>query len=96
MYSVVRIFEGDTYATTVDPEVGRARLGELWAAPGFVTLVAIKGDDGALVTVEIFETIADLRIAEADARRADLLRGPGDRPVRARTISGEIVFQRGL
>jgi len=96
MYSVVRIFEGDGQPVSHGPEVAPARVGDLSEADGLVTLLAIKGDDGALVTVEIFETLEDLRIAQADAGRADPVLPSEDRPACARTISGEIVFQRGL
>jgi len=96
MYSIVRIFEGDGHPASDGPAVAPARVGDLFGAAGLVTLLAIKGDDGALVTVEIFETADDLRIAQADTSRADPLLPFEDPPARTRTISGEIVFQRGL
>jgi len=96
MYSVVRIFEGAGSPASDGPEVAPTGVADLCGSAGFVTLLAIRGDDGALVTVEIFETLDDLRIAEADARRARSPLPAEDGPACARTISGEIVFQRGL
>jgi hypothetical protein len=96
MYSLVRIFEAGRDLASEVPEAARARVEALDAAAGFVTLLAIRGDDGALVTVEIFETLDDMRVAqEAVVRDARLSPSPpGSWP--GKTITGEIVFQRGL
>jgi len=90
MYSVVRIFDGEESFASSIPQVVRDRVGALGEVAGFVTLLAIRGDDGAVVTVEIFETLEDLRAAW-DRHGASETSHNG-----TRTISGEIVFQRGL
>lgn len=96
MYSVVRILEGGGDPTSDVPEAARARVEAMGRVAGFVTLLAIKGDDGALVTVEIFETLDDMRTAQRASGRDVRLSPSEDRPRADRTISGEIVFQRGL
>jgi hypothetical protein len=96
MFSVVRIFEGGGYTASDVPETARARVEALGRTTGFVTLLAIKGDDGALLTVEIFETLDDMRAAQKAAGRDALLSPSEGGPEGARTIAGEIVFQRGL
>lgn len=96
MYAVVRILEGGNHAAVDVPEAARGLVEAPGGTTGLVTLLAIKGDDGALVTVEIFETLDDLRVAEGAAGR-DTRRSPAeDGSEGGRTISGEIVFQRGL
>jgi len=96
MYAVVRIFEGGGDPASDVPEAVRARVEAMGVAAGFVTLLAIQGDEGALVTVEIFETLGDLRAAERAAGRAGRPSPSEDGPEGDRTITGEIVFQRGL
>jgi len=96
MFSVVRIFEGGGHTASDVPETARARVEALGRTTGFVTLLAIKGDDGALLTVEIFETRDDMRAAQRAAVRDALLSPSEGGPEGARTIAGEIVFQRGL
>jgi hypothetical protein len=96
MYSVVRIFEGGGLTAANAPETARANVEALARTTGFVTLLAIKGDDGALLTVEIFETLEDMRAAQGTAGRDALLSPSEGGPGGARTIAGEIVFQRGL
>ena len=96
MYSVVRIFEAGGHTASDVPETARAHVEALDRTTGFVTLLAIKGEDGVLLTVEIFETLGDMRAAQAAAGR-DALPSPfGGGPDGVRTIAGEIVFQRGL
>jgi hypothetical protein len=96
MYSVVRIFEADGSPAPSGPDGAPSRADELSAATGFVTLLAIRGDDGSLVTVEIFETLHDLTAAlEGAGGLAHRWPAPAG-PERGRTITGEIVFQRGL
>lgn len=96
MYSVVRIYEGSDVPASDVPEATRARVEALGLATGFVTLLAIDGGDGALVTVEIFETLEDLKLAQRAAERDARGSSTGGGPGRGRTITGEIVFQRGL
>jgi hypothetical protein len=96
MYALVRIFAGGGHPASDLSEAARARVEVLDTTPGFVTLLAIKGDDGALIVVEIFETLGDMTAALAVAwHDARLSPSPGG-PQFGRTISGEIVFQRGL
>ncbi len=96
MYSIIRIFEGRGLATSDELEAARARVEVMGRSAGFVTLLAIVGDDRELVTVEIFETLDDMTAAQAaDGRDAARSRGP-DEPEGGRTITGEIVLQRGL
>jgi hypothetical protein len=94
MYSVVRIVEGAGHPASDGPEVAAAA--NLLGSAGLVTLLAVGGDDGTLVTIEIFETLDDLRTALAEAHRGSPRWPSGDRPGSVRTIVGEIVFQRGL
>jgi hypothetical protein len=96
MYSVVRIYEGGDVPASDIPEAARARLEALGMATGFVTLLAIDGDDGALVTVEIYETLDDLQVAQGVAGRGARRSPAGGGADRGRTITGEIAFQRGL
>jgi hypothetical protein len=96
MHSVVRIFEGGEHPASDVPEAVRARIDALGRAAGSVTLLAIKGDDGALITVEIFETLDDMQAAQRAAGRHAGVSPSEGRPECARTITGEIVFQRGL
>jgi len=96
MYSVVRIFEGGGHPASDVPEAARARVEALDRAAGFVTLLAIKGDDSALITVEIFETLDDMRAAQSAAGRDAWLSPAEGGPEFGRTITGEIIFQRGL
>jgi hypothetical protein len=97
MYSVVRIFEGDGSPAPDGPEVTPSRADDLLAATGCVTLLVIKGDDDSRVTVEIFETLDDLTAAHGGGAGRLAHRWPSPAgPERGRTITGEIVFQRGL
>ena len=96
MYSIVRIFEGGGRPAADVPETARSRVEALGRAAGFVTLLAIKGDDGALITVEIFETLDDMTDAQVAAGRDARLSHHEGGPESGRTITGEIVFQRGL
>lgn len=96
MYSVVRIFEAGGRTASDVPETARVRVEALDRTTGFVTLLAIKGDDGVLLTVEIFETLDDMRAAQEAAGRGARLSPSEAGPGGARTIAGEIVFQRGL
>ncbi|MDH4045740.1 MAG: hypothetical protein OEW06_14920 [Gemmatimonadota bacterium] len=96
MYSVARIFEGGGHATPDDPEAGRALVEALGGASGLVTLLAIEGDDGALITVEIFETLDDMKAAQGAAGHDPHPSTSEGGPHHVRTIAGEIVFQRGL
>lgn len=96
MYSVVRIFEGGEPPASDALAAARARVEVMGGAAGFVTLLAILASDGALVTVEIFETLDDMTAAQRAAGRGASRSPSGNEPERGRTITGEIVFQRGL
>lgn len=96
MHSVVRIFEGGERPASDLPETAHARVEALGGAAGSVTLLVIRGDDGTLLTVEIFETLDDMTAAQgASGREAPLPPAEGA-PECGRTITGEIIFQRGL
>jgi len=96
MYSVVRIFEGGGHAASDALEAAHARAEVIGRAVGFVTLLAILADDSSLVTVEIFETQDDMA-AGPGAEGSGASHPPSrDEPECNRTITGEIVFQRGL
>jgi hypothetical protein len=96
MYSAVRIFEGGGLSAADALEAARTRVEALGEAAGLVTLLAILGDEGALVTLEIFETLDDMRAAQRAVGRGARPSPSGDGPQDGRTIAGEIVFQRGL
>lgn len=96
MYSVVRIIEGRGHPASDVPEAARAHVETLGTATGSVTLLAISGDDGTLVTVEIFETLDDMTAAQVVAGPGTGRSSPEAGPEPGRTITGEIVFQRGL
>ncbi len=96
MYAVVRVSEAGGHTVSDVPETARSRIEALERTTGFVTLLAIRGDDGVLLTVEIFETLDDMRAAQEAAGR-DVHLSPSEGGLEgARTIAGEIVFQRGL
>jgi hypothetical protein len=96
MYSVIRIFEGGGHPASEALAAARTRVEAMGRAAGFVTLLAILGDDGALVTVEIFETLDDMAAAQGSAAIGAGRPPSRGEPEGGRTIAGEIVFQRGL
>jgi 6-phosphofructokinase len=96
MYSVVRILERGRHTASDVHETARGRVEVMGRSAGFVTLLAILGDDGALVTVEIFETQDDMTAAQGTAGHYASRSPSPDGPEGDRTIAGEIVFQRGL
>lgn len=96
MHSVIRIFEEGGHRASGALGGAPARAEALGQTPGFVTLLAIQGDDGALVTVEIFETLDDLTAALSGGGGGEAWPPCPVEQEPCRTISGEIVFQRGL
>lgn len=96
MYAAVRIFERGTYTPSDVRDAARARVEALGTAASVVTLLAIKAEDGALVTVEIFETFDEMTVAQRSAGTDSWLSPADGGPQPGRAITGEIVFQRGL
>ena len=80
-------------------EVVRASRGLTWAlgqAPGFIAYVVVDAGDGALTSVSVFETRAELEAADRVAGRWLATHLGAALPHPPCVSTGEIVIQKGL
>jgi hypothetical protein len=95
MYAMTRSY-ADRACTRDDlVRAGRACARVLDNAPGFISCLILRGDDGRLTVLTLFDGLADLQMAEETpgTRLADHLAGL-TRP--SECISADVIFQRGL
>jgi hypothetical protein len=96
MHAAVFRYDGVARSTEELLPVGRRVAAVLGQVPGFVTHVLLDAGGGVLLSVSIFDTAADLEVAER------LITQPsGDSPTIAwppptRLTAGEVIVQRGL
>jgi hypothetical protein len=95
MYAMIRSYPDPACSRDDLIRAGRACARVLDNAPGFISYLILRADNGRLTVLTLFDDLADLQMAEQAPRTtlADYLAGlmrPSD------CTAADVIFQRGM